>query len=139
VKISIFCVICAKKPQSALMICYCIAKKNAYLCRKDSVMTRANVTSAIKMALRGLPYTMDVRLFGSEARGDARENSDIDLLILLDSEQVNLSDEEKVFSKLYPIELQYGIAINPIILPKNDWGKRKTPLYENIEKEGVAL
>ena len=102
-------------------------------------MTRANVTSAIKMALRGLPYAMDVRLFGSEARGDAREKSDIDLLILLDSERVNLSDEEKVFSKLYPIELQYGIAINPIILPKNDWGKRKTPLYENIEKEGVAL
>ena len=110
-----------------------------YLCKNKFVMVRKNVTASIKTALQTLPYTMDVRLFGSEARGDAHHNSDIDLLILLDLNQVSLADEEKIFSVLYPIELQHGIAINPIIVTKQLWETRKTPLYESIEREGVAL
>ena len=63
-------------------------------------MVRKNVTASIKTALQALPYSMDVRLFGSEARGDAHHNSDIDLLILLDLNQVSLADEEQIFSVL---------------------------------------
>lgn len=102
-------------------------------------MKREMVIEKIKEALRNLPYRVETIVFGSEARGDARMDSDIDLLMLIDMEKVVYKDEEKIFSFLYPIELMYGISINPIIVPKAKWNARKTPLHENIEKEGIRL
>lgn len=40
---------------------------------------------------------------------------------------------------LYDIELQTGIQINPFIESMRKWGKRFTPFYENVMKEGVVL
>ena len=57
-------------------------------------------------------------LYGSEARGDARPDSDIDLLILVDKKEVSLADEMKISEPLYDIELNSGILINSIVMPK---------------------
>ena len=74
-----------------------------------------------------------------EARGDARPDSDIDLLILVDKDDISTEDELNITDPLYKIELETGILINPFILPKKIWGKVVTPFYENVMKEGVAL
>ena len=42
-------------------------------------------------------------------------------------------------AQLYDIELQTGIQINPFIESMRKWGKRFTPFYENVMKEGVVL
>lgn len=55
-------------------------------------------------------------VYGSYARGDYREDSDIDIMIL-----TTLSDEEieqvenKVFDLAFDLELEYGVVINPIL------------------------
>ena len=53
-------------------------------------------------------------LYGSQARNEARSDSDIDLLILLDGEKMTLKDEESITLPLYELELKTGVSISPI-------------------------
>ena len=57
-------------------------------------------------------------LYGSQARNEARSDSDIDLLILLDGEKMTLKDEESITLPLYELELKTGVSISPIVTLK---------------------
>lgn len=59
-------------------------------------------------------------LYGSETRGEARPDSDIELLMLIDSDNITMKDCERLTTPLYDIELDTGIQINPVYtLPMN--------------------
>ncbi len=102
-------------------------------------MRRHYITESIQTALKSITLPVEVRLFGSEARGDARPDSDIDLLVLVDKPYVTPEEEDAIFRPLYQVELQTGVPVNPIIIPKDSWGKRVTPFYINVENEGIWL
>lgn len=82
-----------------------------------------------------------VILYGSYARGDNRKDSDVDLLILLERDEVTREDEIKIKYPLYDIEFELGQIISPLVLSRKDWETRHkvTPFYENIKTEGVVL
>jgi len=81
-----------------------------------------------------------VILFGSQARGDAREDSDWDLLVLLNKEKKRYEDEDIYGYPFAEIGLKYKTYISVKIYTENDWKKRKpTPFYKNIEKEGIEI
>ena len=98
-------------------------------------MNRLQVISQIREALHRIAPGIRVILYGSDARPD----SDIDLLLLLDKDVITLEDRMALTAPLYDIELQTGIQINPFIESMRKWGKRFTPFYENVMKEGVVL
>ena len=83
--------------------------------------------------------SVEIILFGSKARGDFDEESDIDLLILLDC-PVTSKKEEDISHITYEIELKYGVVIGKIIEDKNTWNNlQEMPLYKNIRKEGLRI
>ena len=104
-------------------------------------MKRADVVEQIRKIIYEIAPTAKAILFGSEARGEARSDSDIDLLILVDGEKMSLEQEESITLPLYELELKTGVTISPIIMLKKLWENRpyKTPFYINIVNEGIVL
>ena len=102
-------------------------------------MRREHLIDAIKTGLSGLRSGIEVRLYGSEARGEAHEKSDINLLVLVPMDKATLQDKLEITAPLYDIELQTGVLINALILPKREWGRKVAPFYESVMQDSVVL
>ena len=78
---------------------------------------------------------------GSQARGDARPDSDIDLLILVDKDKLTPKEEREITYPLYDIEIDTGVMINPMVVSRKKWEeiKNRSLFYYNVMKEGIVL
>ena len=103
--------------------------------------TRDQILDRIKRSVVATAPGAVLVLYGSYARGDNRESSDIDLLILLDKDNITGPEETKITYPLYDIEFETGKLISPLVLSKKDWeSKHKiTPFYKNVTREGIVL
>ena len=104
-------------------------------------MRRPEIVKQIKQTIQKTEPTATVILYGSEARGDARADSDIDVLILLDGDKRDFRREDLISGALYTLELNTGVLISPMIMLRSQWENRpfKTPFYVNVMNEGVRL
>lgn len=103
--------------------------------------SETTILKRVKKAVNIIAPEATLILYGSYARGDHNENSDIDLLILVDKEKITRSDQKKIKYPLYEIEFETGTIISPVIFSKKEWESKitKTPYYENVSKEGKVL
>jgi len=99
------------------------------------------IFSEIKALKRQILPNEKVILFGSQARGDARPDSDWDLLVVLNKKgKRNWNDFDEYVYPFTEIGWDYGVAINSLLYTQEEWEKRKiTPLYKNIENEGIEV
>ena len=102
--------------------------------------SKKEILLKIKAQVRRVESDSEVFLFGSQARGDAREDSDWDILILT-SENTDIKHEQKFRHELFNLELEYGVAFSTFVYSKHDWNHKYsvTPFYKNIEKDGLRI
>jgi uncharacterized protein len=95
-------------------------------------MTRreSNIAKMISLRIKHQDPKTEVILFGSHARGQAKEESDWDILILIDRPKSDRSIEEKYRDEMFQLELELGEPISTFVYLKADWESKYiyTPL-----------
>lgn len=79
-------------------------------------------------------------LFGSKARGDSQPWSDIDILIVVDSEDWRF--QHAISTLAARVSLEYDVLIGPRVIGQERWERMKqhrSTLYRNITAEGIPL
>jgi predicted nucleotidyltransferase len=82
-----------------------------------------------------------VILFGSQARGDAREDSDWDLLVLLDKEERKYIEHfDKYAYPFTELGLKHDTLIHAKVFTIKDWERQKPSIfYKYVEQEGIII
>ena len=78
-------------------------------------------------------------LYGSMARGEADDSSDMDLLVLL-SQPLNYFQElREIIDILYPVQLEADILISAKPAAVEEFEAGQIELYRTAKREGLAL
>ena len=83
---------------------------------------------------------LDVRLFGSFARAEAHEDSDVDVAVVL--ERADRHVRREVIDLATDVGLPVDLHISPTILDRETWERwrrQERPLVMDIERDGVRL
>jgi len=103
-------------------------------------MKRSEILRLIAEKIHHIAPTAQTIVYGSEARGDARPDSDIDLLVLLDDEEELTPERELNLRRpLSELEAQTGIAINALFSLRRIWEQLTSPFTINVNREGIAI
>lgn len=76
-------------------------------------------------------------LYGSYARGEAHEGSDVDLLLLLDGEVEPSRELRRAQEVKWPLALEAGYAVSLLPLSVQAYERSEDPFIRNAREEGI--
>lgn len=78
----------------------------------------------------------EIILYGSTARGEATEHSDVDVLIIMDGTPQR-EHRDSIFGAAFDVCLEYGVDVTPNIYSQSEFQKRrKYPFLTDVLNEG---
>lgn len=79
-------------------------------------------------------------LYGSYARGDYNNESDVDILLIVDLSQEEIAEKRMaVASVSSELSLEYGVTVSVTVKPKVQFNRYFSllPFYQNVLREGI--
>jgi predicted nucleotidyltransferase len=109
--------------------------------REKRSMNRDELLEAIKGRLKDVygDRLRGVVLYGSYARGEEEEDSDIDLLVLLSGPVAFGEELRKIIQTLYPLQLEIVHPVHATPVSVDVYEAGEFALYRNAKKEGILL
>jgi uncharacterized protein len=87
-------------------------------------------------------HLQSLTLFGSYARGDYDDESDIDIMVLVDIDKLKIKQyREQLVHVISEIELQSDLVLSPVVLNADEYNQFKdaSGFLHNVEREGVSI
>ena len=81
----------------------------------------------------------DLILYGSQARGDAEDGSDIDVLIVLRDNVISPEDTQKARDIVYELSYDHNTVVRCVCLDHKTFSRGQGPLVRNVLREGIKL
>ncbi len=78
-------------------------------------------------------------VFGSLARGDWDQDSDVDVMVLLDDAVDRKGESRRIWDVAYGLYGKYGIDVQPVVVTETQYRIGSAPIYFNVRREGWWL
>lgn len=103
-------------------------------------MSENQMIQVMRDKLHSIDPNVKAYLFGSRARGDARKDSDWDVLILLDKPKVTLDDYNKYSYPLWELGWDYDELINTVLFTEKEWKENGFTLFNhNVQADAISI
>ena len=80
-----------------------------------------------------------VVLFGSQARGEATDDSDVDVAVVLDDLENAFTESERYSDLLYDLGLKHGVWLMSVPIREREWRECDWQLYRSVRQEGAVV
>lgn len=100
-----------------------------------------NILTQLKRSLRLLykDRFVSVILYGSYARNQADEDSDIDVAVVLKGRVTPGNEIDFMLDVITELSLKYNTLISVYPVSENAFHKRQSPIIMNVRAEGISL
>ena len=84
------------------------------------------------------PLLKGLYLYGSYARGEQEEYSDVDVLIVLNEISHYAAEIDRTGQLISDLSLKYGSSVSRFLVTVKDWNNKNTSFFLNVREEVVA-